>query len=254
LQLFVRHQRSVTLTEAGKRYHQRISDIFTQIEQATKAVRQQEVEGILTLTAPHSFIHHWLIPRIESLSKTHPGLQLSLLAQSELVSFHDTQADIGIRFGTGKYPNLHTRALMKDEVTVLAPTSLLNDKEDARAETLLSTQTLLEDSSVLDSEPWNGWQAWLQESGVQRKSSAQRIQFSDSTLALNACVQGLGLCIGRRSISAQFLLDRQVQAILPWRTHEFAYYLVMHPAEVENPRIAAFTSWLLMEVEKDRRK
>lgn len=246
--LFIRLPRGVILMESGRRYYDRLSTIFIQIEQATKELRQQGVDGPLTLSAPHSFIHYWLLPRLANLKALYPGLQIKLRGESELLSFRDNQADIGIRFGIGDYPNLHTEQLMGDAVTVLAPTMLISSLSDVRSESLLQTQLLLEDSTIQPSEPWNTWQPWFREAGVELHSSLQKLQFSDSSLTLAACAEGLGLCIGRYSIARRLLQDRKVQAIMPWRSHEFAYYLVSHPAEVENPRVIAFKQWLSEEI------
>ncbi|AZM96880.1 LysR substrate-binding domain-containing protein [Vreelandella venusta] len=248
ISLFVRLPRGVLLTESGRRYYGRLANVFTQIEQATKELRQQGVDGPLTLSAPHSFIHYWLIPRLGNLKALYPGLELTLRGESELLSFRDNQADIGIRFGTGDYPNLHAEHLMGDAVTILAPSSLISSLQDTRPESLLRSQLLLEDSSVHPTEPWNTWQPWLREVGVELHSLLQKLQFSDSGLTLTACVGGLGLCIGRHSIASQLLLDRKIQAIMPWRSHEFAYYLVSHPAEIDNPRVMAFKHWLIEEI------
>ncbi|WP_409526201.1 LysR substrate-binding domain-containing protein [Nitrincola sp. MINF-07-Sa-05] len=246
--LFVRQPRGVLLTEAGRRYHERLSDIFTQIEQATKSLRQQGIDGPLTLSAPHSFIHHWLMPRLEGLQARHPGLMLTLRGESQLLSFRDNQADIGIRFGTGHYPGLHAEQLMTDSVSVLAPGTLLNHLTDTRPASLMQTQLLLEDSSINTSEPWNTWQPWFREVGLTLEPSRHKMQFSDSGLVLSACAEGLGLCLCRHSITSRLLQERKVQAILPWRSHEFAYYLVSHPSEVDNPRIVAFREWLQEEI------
>ena len=247
--LFVRQPRGVLLTEAGRRYHERLSDIFTQIEQATKALRQQGIDGHLTLSAPHSFIHHWLIPRLNRLQSRYPGLQLKLRAESQMLSFRDNLADIGIRFGTGRYPDLHVEPLMGDYVSILAPSALINTLSDTRPASLLQTQVLLEDSSIHTSEPWNTWQPWFREAGLTLESSRHMMKFSDSGLVLKACADGLGLCLCRHSIAWRLLQERKVQAILPWRSHEFAYYLVSHPSEVNNPRIRAFKEWFREEAQ-----
>ncbi|HCR97377.1 MULTISPECIES: LysR substrate-binding domain-containing protein [Halomonas] len=247
--LFVRQPRGVVLTNAGRRYYERLSSIFTQIERATKELRQEGIDGLLTLSAPSSFIRCWLIPRLASFQALYPGLQLKLRGESDLLSFRNNQADIGIRFGTGNYPNLHTEQLMSDAVTILAPSKRVSGLRDIRPESLLRTQFLLEDSSIQPTEPWNTWQPWLREIGVEFHPSLRKLQFSDSNLTLAACAEGLGLCIGRYSIVSQLILDRTVQAIMPWRIHEFAYYLVLNPAEVENLRVIAFKQWLMGQVE-----
>lgn len=246
--LFIRKSRGVLLTDAGRRYYERLFDVFTQIEQATQSLNEQSIDGVLTLSAPQSFIHYWLIPRLGRLRARFPGLQLRIRAESQLLSFRDNLADIGIRFGTGNYPGLHTEFLMADQVSVLAPSMLINGLSDTRPASLLSSQPLLEDNSIQPSEPWNGWQPWFREAGLTLNSLPQTLQFSDSTLALSACADGLGLFVGRYSIASRLLQQRNVQAIMPWRTHEYAYFLVSHPAEMANPRVVAFRAWVVEEI------
>lgn len=247
--LFVRKPRGVLLTDAGRRYHERLFDIFTQIEQATQSLNEPDIDGPLTLSAPQSFIHYWLIPRLGRLHARYPGLELKIRAESQLLSFRDNLADIGIRFGTGNYPGLHTEFLMDDQVSVFAPLTLINGLGDTNPASLLRSQPLLEDSSILPSEPWNSWQPWFREAGIKLNSVPQTLQFSDSTLSLSACADGLGLVVGRYSIASRLLQERKIQAIMPWRTHEYAYFLVSHPAEMENPRVLAFKAWVAEEIE-----
>ena len=79
-------------------------------------------------------------------------------------------------------------------------------------------------------------------------TSDSPLQFSDSSLVLAACAEGLGLCLGRYSIANHLLAARKLQAIAPWRSHEYAYYLVSHPAEADNPRVRVFKTWLKEEI------
>lgn len=247
--LFVRLPRGVRLTPEGRLYYERLASVFTQIEQATRDLKQPSAEGPLVLSAPHSFIQYWLAPRLSRLYARHPGLQLTCRANSELLSFRENQADIGIRFGAGRYSGLHSELLMSETITVLAPTALLGRLTDTRPAAVLGSQLLLEDDSVLPSEPWSFWQTWFQEAGIELTISHPRVRFSDSSLALTACADNLGLSIGRRSLASQLLIDNKVTPIMPWRSHEFAYYLVCSPPEVDNPRLLVFRQWLLEEID-----
>jgi DNA-binding transcriptional LysR family regulator len=40
----------------------------------------------------------------------------------------------------------------------------------------------------------------------------------------------------------------QLTPLLPWRSTEFAYYLVTRPGERDNPRVMALRTWLLEEI------
>jgi len=64
---------------------------------------------------------------------------------------------------------------------------------------------------------------------------------------MRACLAGAGFCLGRMSFAYAALRDREVLALLPWRTTEYAYYLVTRRSDRGNPRIAAFREWLVEE-------
>ena len=248
--LFLRRHRGVTLTDAGKRYHERLSKIFIQIEQATKELEEQPIDGPLNISAPHSFIRYWLMPRLGGLQALHPGLRISLSAESDLLRFRDGQADVGIRFGAGSYSHIHYEYLMEDAVSVVAPGRAGSGGSHCMAENLLKNKVLLEDSTLLASEPWSQWQTWFKNLGVDLRPSYPRVLFSDSGLVLAACVEGMGICIGRFSLAHQLVLDKKVHAIMPWRRHEFAYYVVSNPARTNDPRVVAFKTWLFEEAKK----
>ena len=91
------------------------------------------------------------------------------------------------------------------------------------------------------------WQPWLRQAGVKRDLSRNRILFSNGAMAIDACLSGTGICIGRLSLVLEALRRRQVTALLPWRSTEFAYYIVYRESDVDNPRIAAFINWLRLE-------
>lgn len=245
--LFVRQPRGVVLTETGRRYRDSVACAFQIIERATAGIDRGSVDGPLVVSTPHSFARLWLAPRLERLMRRFPGLELSLMGDSRLADLRSGQADLGVRFGSGGYPGLQAKYLMGDAVTVLAPAQVLHARTDSRPRTLMQSMPLLEDMEISAGEPWSGWTPWLREAGL-RPQGVQKIRMSDSSMTVSACSQALGLCIGRMSISFELMQERRVQALFPWRSTEYGYYLVTRPAEQDNPRVMAFKTWLEEEI------
>nr|WP_298415878.1 LysR substrate-binding domain-containing protein [uncultured Halomonas sp.] len=241
VQLFERKSRGVALTEAGARYRKRIAEAFTLIEQATSELEQPSLEGPLRVSAPHAFLQHTLLPRIGDLLHRHPGLELTLVGDNRLANLHDEETDIAIRFGTGHYPGLQTEHLVGDAITVLGPAdgglrkSMNRDWRYA---------CFIEDSSTVISEPWSQWGPWWREAGLHNSDVLRRLTVSDGGLALAACSQGLGLCLGRLSIVRELIRREAVVPKRPWRRTEFSHYLVTRPGLTDTLRIRAFRSWL----------
>lgn len=246
--LFIRQARGVRLTEAGQRYHLQVTRILVHVEQATAELQQTGIDGPLTVSAPYSFVQAWLIPRMTTLMNRFPGLQLTISAENRLVDLRDGTTDISIRFGSGDYPDLHCEYLMGDAINILICKDLISNTPGENAAMLMQRHPLLEDVGALTTEPWSSWRPWLNEAGVGNMNVPERVRFSDSLLALKACRESVGLCIGRLSIAFSQVESQHLQALMPWRRTEFSYFLVTHPAASDNPRYLAFRNWLVETV------
>lgn len=240
--LFERRARGVTLTEAGERYRARIAEAFGLIAAATRELGEPGIDGPLRVSAPHAFLRHTLLPRLEGLSRRHPGLALDLVGDNRLANLHTGEADVALRFGTGRYPGLRAEPLMDDAITVLAPAGEAASDDWRRA-------VFIEDGSATDVEPWSGWAPWWREAGLHDPAAPRRLTVSDSGLALDACRQGLGLCLARLSVAREALRRGEVVTRRPWRRTEFSHYLVSLPGNAEAPRVRAFGDWLHLALE-----
>lgn len=247
LVLFTRQARGVALSPTGESYRASIAEALTLISRATASLQTDRLQGPLRLTLPHSFAQHWLTPRMASLINLHPDLQLSINANNRLADIHAQEADIAIRFGNGDYPGLHAEFLFADAATILIATNQLDGITPSNNANLLADALLLEDMSVGREEPWLSWQPWLREAGVDREPSRKRIRFSNGAMAIDACLSGTGLCIARLSLVLDALRRRQATALVPWRSTEFAYYIVYREGDADNPRLRAFIDWLRQE-------
>ena len=247
--MFRRKARGIELTEAGRRFGENIADAFHLIERATARVDESAVEGPLLVSMPESFADLWLIPRLHRLADSVPGIELAIEADSSIASLRDGPADVGIRFGNGEYPELECEFLFGDMVTVLASTASVPDPANVSIGSIVKNNILLEDYRTTVFEPWMTWQPWLREAGLPDNTGIRKLRFSNSGLAVHACVENAGLCIGRMSLAFDRVRKQQLQPLFPWRSTEMAYHLVMSAAAGENPRVLAFRRWLLQEIE-----
>jgi LysR family glycine cleavage system transcriptional activator len=246
--MFMRRPRGVLLTDAGIRYRDSVAEAFRLIDRATATVDQVTVEGPLMVSMPESIAQLWLVPRLHRLAEYAPGLELTIEADNRLSPLTEGGADIAIRFGSGNYPEYESELLFGDAVTVIASASAASEPVDSRAAAVVRKAVLLEDYGSSAVEPWMHWMPWLRELGLQAADCAGSIQMSNSALAIRACAAEIGVCIGRMSLVMDLLTGRKVKPLLPWRSTETAYYLVMPSASIHNPRVQAFRGWLLEEI------
>jgi LysR family glycine cleavage system transcriptional activator len=248
ISLFERLPRGVALTDAGARYRDEIARGLEQISRATANLGANLIEGPLRISALLSFSQLWLAPRLNGLSHLYPDLELSIVANDQISDLRAGEADVGIRFGTGDYPGYRVEYLCSDMATCFIATEQLARLPETAARYVLERSVLLHDKSAGQVEPWMAWPPWLREARVARSATSRSIRLSDSALAISACLAGAGVCIGRLALVLEFVRRRQLVALAPWRTTDYAYYVVSREADADDPRLLAFVEWLRGEI------
>jgi LysR family glycine cleavage system transcriptional activator len=246
--LFERQPNGLVLTQAGQAYRAAIGDALGMIAKATGRLALPSLEGPLRIATTQSFALFWLVPRLHRFTALYPLIDLMLHADTRHIEVGTGLTDVALKLGTGRYPGLQSTLLMNDAVTPVATPSIHDDIRRTSLRDVLQQVTLLEDYTIGANEPWMTWPQWLRELRVDRAQGSTRLRFSDSGLVTQACLAGAGIGLARVSFVQQALAEQRLVALAPPRTTEFAHYVVVHPADEENPRVAVFCNWLQAEV------
>jgi len=243
VQLFRRLPRGLLLTEEAQRYLPPVRAAFDQIAAATDRLSRDRA-GILTVSVLPSFAAKWLVPRLGRLRQAHPELELRIIATPRLADFARDEVDVGIRMGRGHYPGLRVERLFGDTLfpvcspQLLAGPAPLRTPEDLRHHLLLAG----------DEHP--GWAEWLRHAGVEGVEVPRGPLLDDSSLVLQAAIDGQGVALTRASLAAHDLaagrLIKPFELALPFH---LAYYLVAPEATADQPKVKAFRDWLLAEAQ-----
>ena len=100
--LLNRSTRSVTLTEAGRTYHEDAHRLLEQLDSADDAVgtRAADVSGVLRVAAPVTFAAMIISPMLPELRARHPKLALDLRLSDTAVNLVDESIDVAVRIGS----------------------------------------------------------------------------------------------------------------------------------------------------------
>ena len=94
--------------------------------------------ALLKVTLDAQFATKWLMRRVDEFRRHQPGIELRFDITYEVRDFDRDDVDIGIRFGTGKYPGLCADRLFDNVTALSAPGSRLATEH-------MDLQTLPED-------------------------------------------------------------------------------------------------------------
>lgn len=238
--LFQRGPRGVTLTVEGRGLLEAVGGHLDGIGHALSRFRSHSHDA-LTLSASPGILSSWLMPRLPRLVAAHPELELSLQATSSLVDFEREPVDVGLRYGEGTWPGLHSEPLFGEWMAPMAAPELVARMGEADPRDL-SVWPLLGDPGAS-----SRWDDWFARFGGQRP--ARYVAHFDSTDALrHAVLEGLGVGLGRM-VTSKSLIDAGRLCVLGdhYLPAERAYWLVYPPRSQEHRGLQTFRRWLLAE-------
>jgi LysR family glycine cleavage system transcriptional activator len=248
VKLFRRLNRAVRLTDAGQACLPGLRDGFERIAEAVARARQGDSVGILTVTASPAIAAKWLLPRLERFHARHPGIDLRIDASMHMVDLIREDVHVGLRYGTGNYPGLHTELLLRSEVFPVCAPALLKGKHPLRKPEDLRHHTLIHDETTTLDPRGPDWAMWLRAAGVANIDTSHGLHFNQVALALDAAINGRGITLARDVFAAEDLATgRLVRPFGKAMPVDFAIYVVIPPALVAAPKVKAFHDWLFEE-------
>jgi len=239
------------LTEQALRGRDYLTGGLRLLQQGVERMRYRQPARRMRLTVEPAFASNWLIKRLPRYRALDGAQDVLLDPAKHLVDIARGEADLGIRFGQGRYPGLEAINLFEDEIyPVCSPGYLLLNPLET-LEDLKNHHLLRLDWRV--TTPWPDWREWLEaagliddDDGIDADHRGQRIP--DSTLLLRAAAEGQGIALGQDSLVADMIKDGKLVApCAPRLKTGFGYYLVFPHGADERPEIKLFKDWIVAE-------
>ena len=253
IQLFDRLNRSVVLTDSGRRLEPGTREAFEQLHDAVSRVRSVVPGNVLTVTTGPAFAAKWLTPRLHGFLERHPEIDIRISASLKLADFHRDEVDVGIRFGAGDYPRLHCETLMDEGVIPLISPKLVDRFGGVFGLENLKDVLLIHDDSAAFMPNSANWESWLQRAGAPDVDATRGPRFSHADHAIDAAIDGAGIVLGRIAFSIRDLTSGRLVApfdlMIPAKAN---FHFVCLEESLKQPKVEAFRSFLFDEAERER--
>jgi DNA-binding transcriptional LysR family regulator len=192
----------------------------------------------LRLAVTPTFARSMLMPRLRQFLEAYPEIDLTMQVSIPLLDVVAEDADLVVRFGTGRYADLEHVCLMKDEVTPLASPAWVRDNGPFLVPEDLHRVPLLR-------SPLEPWRTWFAAHNLDYPEPVDGSSFNDIGLMCDAAAQGLGVALVRLKLGAPWLDSGQLIRLYD-RTvpSPHAHYLCWRTGVMERWECAAFAEWL----------
>jgi LysR family transcriptional regulator, glycine cleavage system transcriptional activator len=250
--LFIRVDRGLALTDAGRALQRAVGEALRTIDKATGSLGDAGVREGLTVTSNAATASLWLVPRLARFARRHPDVDLRVLATDKIVNIEREQVDVAIRhFQPESHPAGLAAPLMVERVFPVCAPGLLA-RRTLKSLGDLARHVLLQFETYTAVGPWTDWTRWLEAKQLGGLVPEGVMRFSQYDQVVQAALDGCGVALGRHP-----LIGRQLRAgslVAPFGTagvvSGYLHAMVSRGSE-DKPAVSAFLKWLEGEARRE---
>src|SRR2546422_4458895 len=249
--LFQRRHRALALTEPGRQLYAAAAQVLATMRSATERLRRQSGRRRpLSVTTTNSFAALWPIPRLAGFTRTHPGVDVRIMAETRVQDLERDGLDLAIRHGPASLAGPNAVRLFGERVFPVCSPKLLK-KNPLREPADLKNHCLLQYDDPDARHPWLHWKTWFEVARIPDLRPAGTLSFSGYEQIIPAAVAGHGVALGRSPLVKDLLASKDLVA--PFKSSADparAYFAIISKAAAGRPEVAAFIEWLKAEAAK----
>ncbi|WP_379553849.1 LysR substrate-binding domain-containing protein [Qipengyuania sp. DGS5-3] len=188
--LFERVGRTVRLTNAGADYCEAIRPALRELELATIQAQRARQTNVVRISALPFFTSTVLLPNLAKFEEKNPSLELKIETSNAFADIRRGEADIALRFGSGRSQGLTCKSLVSVRGLPVASPQYLQDARPLNHPRDILNHTLIH----VRASP-AAWQDWLTAAGCATDMGSPGLAFDSILGALDAAENGHGIAL-----------------------------------------------------------
>lgn len=230
--LFKRSNRSIELTQEGRRYFEEISQAIGTIYTATESLMAQSEDKTLCIHCIPYLTNAFIVPNIKSFKTQYPNVKISIESRVERAQLNEPyrqDLQVGLRHGKVEDDEFEYEEICP--ITISPICSVDYSLEQNLTQLQLST----------DSESWEKWQTdW-----DMKLEFADTLSCDSAQAVVDMVGQGLGIAMGYLPLINPKLDRGELALAYPDKVSRLdSLYLAYPKKDRDDPIIPALLSWL----------
>lgn len=227
--LFHRSHRAVSLTDAGARYAQRVTEGFSRL--ATEIPDATSSRSRLTIDVEATFLRQWLLPRFNAISFKTLELSLNIRTHHDPPRVIPATADLAIVWGFADYSGFKRKRLVSPKTILVAAPELH-----------VSRLAEVEGKGLIHEANDHWWKLIYAEADMLYPEDAPELTLNRCDLPVEAARLALGTAVADDVIAENELRTGTLVQVEGPRLDSQDYYLMSRP----NSSVPAreFATWL----------
>jgi DNA-binding transcriptional LysR family regulator len=229
VQLLGRTTRSISPTEVGRAYYERIRTLIAELDALDDSVRSAsgEASGRLSLTAPSSFGVHQLMPALIAFAEAFPKIRLDVSFSDRVVNLLEEGFDAAIRLGRPDDSTYIARKLCRTRIVAVASPAYLERFGEPKHPSELATHECVIDANFREAGVWRFRETDL---SPLRVPIAGRLRFNNGEACIAAALAGQAIAYGPSFLAGASIREGALRQILaPFEIEAHGAY-ALYPA------------------------
>lgn len=244
--LFLRHGRSVELTDIGRLYYGEIHQAFRRIEQSTIELFGEPNKGELTVHTYIGIISLWLIQRLSRFRQQFQNIQVELYNNYLGWDFEKDKADIGVIYSEQPTDDLIYHPLFRGSLVPVCSPQFLAENPCRSLNDLCRLPFL----NVMESPP--NLSLWAKHHGVRQDRLKIVNELDNCVLAVESSANHMGVAVVPIYFASAYLAANKLVVPIEYTAPERGcWYLVQEAEFLNNSRATCFGHWLRQELRED---
>jgi LysR family glycine cleavage system transcriptional activator len=188
----------------------------------------------------------WLMPRLPSFAQANPEISLNLSAAPTHSDFALGPADIDIRYGVPRWPDLVVEPLFEERIVPLASPAFIRAHRLRRVDQLLQAPLIQSNVSIVQ------WTDWFAAYSDLRPPERFALRFDRAQMAMDAAILGLGVALESATLAGRHLDAGKLRPLFGFEKSirvkaHFAVYPARH---AKRAAVETFLTWVHAEAAK----
>jgi DNA-binding transcriptional LysR family regulator len=247
VRLFDRNARAVSLTDEGRRFHERVAPLVGALEEAVDGAAGAvgRVRGRLRITVDASSARYVIAPRLADFMAAYPELEVEVAVRDRIGNLVSEGFDAAVWFGEPEPSGLVARRLLDTRIiTCASPAYLARHGRPRHPRDLARGHVCVHFVDPRTGLPFD----WEFHQGRKRIRVAVsgRLLVNDVATAVGACVGGLAIAQPMELSVGDLLRDGRLIELFPrWRDERFPVYLYYPSRALAPAKLRAFSDFIV---------
>lgn len=248
VKLLTRTTRSLTLTDYGQTYFEKMRSVLSEIAEADASLKAGEtlLSGRLTVASSVGFGRIVLLPIIDQFLTEHPGVLIDLKLSDGFIDLVEQGIDVSIRLGSLNDSSLIARSVGKTQRALFVSPNYFERHTDASLP-IRHPQDLTKHNCLVytgQARPFD-WEFKTPDAKRLSVRVSGSLQTNSSEVIRSACLSGLGICYSPLWLFDQEIKSGGVNILLPdWPRIEIGIHAVIPPHRRDLAKVKTFIDFL----------